>query len=194
MRLLYQPDGKAMPAPISTRDAILDAAQQIAANKGAGHVTLDAVAKESGLSKGGVLYHFPNKDSLINSMLQRLIQQNRAVQALHEAELSSQAHNTTRALMRTQLTFCKDLPTEVALAVLTASAEKPELLIPLREYMDELFQRIKAEGGDTDLKLLLWAAADGLLFQNMLDISPLEKSERARLNQRLLSLAEELLS
>ena len=183
-----------MLKPPSTRDTILDAAQQIAANKGAGHVTLDAVAKESGLSKGGVLYHFPNKDSLINSMLQRLIQQNRAVQAVHEAELDTQPHNTTRALMRTQLTFCKDLPTEVALAVLTASAEKPELLTPLRDYMAELFQRVQAEGGDTDLKLLLGAAADGLLFQDMLDISPLEKSQRARLNQRLLSLAEELLS
>ena len=113
-----------MSNPTSTRDAILDAAQHIAAHKGAGHVTLDAVAKESGLSKGGVLYHFPNKDSLINSMLQRLIQQNRAVQAAHEAELSTQPHHTTRALMRTQLTFCKGLPTEVALAVLTASAEK----------------------------------------------------------------------
>ncbi len=183
-----------MLKPPSTRDTILDAAQQIAANKGAGHVTLDAVAKESGLSKGGVLYHFPNKDSLINSMLQRLIQQNRAVQAVHETELDTQPHNTTRALMRTQLIFCKDLPTEVALAVLTASAEKPELLTPLRDYMAELFQRVQAEGGDTDLKLLLWAAADGLLFQDMLDISPLEKSQRARLNQRLLSLAEELLS
>ena len=88
-----------MLKPPSTRDTILDAAQQIAANKGAGHVTLDAVAKESGLSKGGVLYHFPNKDSLINSMLQRLIQQNRAVQAVHEAELDTQPHNTTRALL-----------------------------------------------------------------------------------------------
>ena len=40
---------------------------------GAGHLTLDAVAKCAGLSKGGLLYHFPSKDLLLEAMLTRFL-------------------------------------------------------------------------------------------------------------------------
>ena len=70
-----------MSAP-STRDTILDAAQRIAAERGAGRITLDEVARESGLSKGGLLYHFASKEALLQAMLERLIARTSAVRAI----------------------------------------------------------------------------------------------------------------
>lgn len=177
----------------TARDSILDAAQQVAAELGAGHVTLDAVAKTAGLSKGGVLYHFPNKDSLVNGMLERLIEQNRTLMQHHAVLDEVQPYPATHSLMLTQRTFHQTLSAPAAMAILAASAEKPELLDPLRAYLQELRQAMQAEPGDLDLKLLLWAAADGLLFQQLLDISPLPPSERPRLENRLVELARELL-
>ena len=38
---------------------------------GAVHLTLDAVAERAGVSKGGLLYHFPSKESLLQAMVDR---------------------------------------------------------------------------------------------------------------------------
>ncbi len=43
------------------RSALLDAAERVVLRDGAGQLTMDAVAAEAGVSKGGVLYAFPSK-------------------------------------------------------------------------------------------------------------------------------------
>jgi len=60
-------------AAINSRASILDAAQRAALREGSAHLTIDAVARESGLSKGGVLYHFPAKEALLEAMVERLV-------------------------------------------------------------------------------------------------------------------------
>ncbi len=47
------------------RPQIIDAALKSIAESGFQNVTLDDVAKAAGLSKGGLVYYFPTKDSLI---------------------------------------------------------------------------------------------------------------------------------
>lgn len=54
------------------RDAVLDAFEDLLINVGERAATLDAVAKRAGVSKGGLLYHFPNKEALITATLERL--------------------------------------------------------------------------------------------------------------------------
>lgn len=53
------------------RDAILDAAEEVVSESGAGQLTFDAVAARAGVSKGGVLYCFPSKPALIAAMTER---------------------------------------------------------------------------------------------------------------------------
>jgi len=65
----------ASSAPAGARDRILEAADQLVAAQGASNLTLDAVAQAAGLSKGGLLYHFPSKDALLMGMLDRHCEQ-----------------------------------------------------------------------------------------------------------------------
>ena len=60
-----------MPRP-SSRDVILDALQQLLIDHGLHAVTLDSVAAAAGVSKGGLLYHFPTKEALITGLARRL--------------------------------------------------------------------------------------------------------------------------
>ncbi|MGH8132733.1 MAG: TetR/AcrR family transcriptional regulator, partial [Steroidobacteraceae bacterium] len=53
------------------RERLLDAAERLVLEMGAAHLTLGAVAKFAGVSKGGLLYHFPSKDALLEAMLAR---------------------------------------------------------------------------------------------------------------------------
>jgi AcrR family transcriptional regulator len=50
----------------SSRTAILDAAFRLAGrDEGSVEITFDATAREAGVTKGGVLYHFPTRDELV---------------------------------------------------------------------------------------------------------------------------------
>ena len=55
----------------SRREQLLDAAVAVIRRDGAAALTLDAVAAEAGVSKGGVLYHFASKRALIDGLLER---------------------------------------------------------------------------------------------------------------------------
>ncbi|SDO86885.1 DNA-binding transcriptional regulator, AcrR family [Nakamurella panacisegetis] len=52
-----------------TRHRILRALRDMLARSGNGSVTLEAVAAEAGVSKGGLLYHFPSKSALYLGLL-----------------------------------------------------------------------------------------------------------------------------
>src|SRR5258707_15265358 len=54
----------------SVRERILAAAMAVAKESGAGRLSLDAIAKRAGVSKGGLLYHFPKKDALMRALVE----------------------------------------------------------------------------------------------------------------------------
>ncbi|MFI8632349.1 TetR/AcrR family transcriptional regulator [Microbacterium sp. NPDC077663] len=49
----------------SNRSSIVEAAIRVAEAQGITAVTIDSVAAEAGLTKGGLLYHFPNRSALL---------------------------------------------------------------------------------------------------------------------------------
>lgn len=53
------------------REKVLEAAEEIVIKQGATALTIDAVAKSMGISKGGVQYCFGNKEALIDAMFER---------------------------------------------------------------------------------------------------------------------------
>ena len=57
----------------TSRKRILDAATEIAIEQGPKVLTLDNVAKRCGMSKGGVMHHFKNKDALLAGMVESMI-------------------------------------------------------------------------------------------------------------------------
>jgi AcrR family transcriptional regulator len=55
-----------------TRERILAAVRTLLARGGPAAVTLDAAAAEAGVSKGGLLYHFPTKAALFTGVLAQM--------------------------------------------------------------------------------------------------------------------------
>src|SRR5690348_13483576 len=55
-----------------TRGRLLEAACTVAERSGVAALTLDAVAAEARVSKGGLLYHFPSKEALLSGMVDML--------------------------------------------------------------------------------------------------------------------------
>ncbi|MFJ6027189.1 TetR/AcrR family transcriptional regulator [Pseudarthrobacter sp. NPDC092424] len=52
------------------RPQILEAGLRVAARSQGAAITLDAVASEAGVTKPGLMYHFPNRDALMAALVQ----------------------------------------------------------------------------------------------------------------------------
>lgn len=55
--------------PAKVRADLIDATAAIIAEQGLGRVTVEAVAKAAGVTKGGLFHHFPSKQALIDGVL-----------------------------------------------------------------------------------------------------------------------------
>lgn len=159
------------------RMELLDAAAAVIRRDGAQALTLDAVAAEAGVSKGGVLYHFGSKRALIEGMLDRW---------LDEREARLEGSDFAAAYVRS----C-DLGGSPAseFGILAALIEDPEVLEAARERHAQWMGRILGGGLDRADAWLVRLAADGLWYSDLLDIAPPQGDDRRRLIARLMALA-----
>jgi AcrR family transcriptional regulator len=176
----------------SARERLLDAAERLVVEAGASHVTLDAVAKFAGLSKGGLLYHFPTKEALLESMLQRHISEVDArVAAAHSGARCARAGSAQglRERVRALLELSPQRRAAGA-ALIAASADNPALLASFRDRYRQLVNELSKAPGGFERAALVLLAVDGLLLGELLHLSPYTPAERARLIKALLRNAE----
>lgn len=57
--------------PTITCEGLIELAEEIVRGEGAAGLTIDALAKRAGISKGGVQYSFSSKDDLIRALIER---------------------------------------------------------------------------------------------------------------------------
>jgi AcrR family transcriptional regulator len=168
---------------------ILEAAERVVAKRGPANLTLDAVAAEAGLSKGGLLYNFPSKQSLIEGMLQAFCDRHRA----YLTQRRDQDGGSPNAAVRGLLAAKREIPLDrsARLAVLAGVAENPDLLAPLRVELAETLRELEQDSPDPSLAILVWLASDGLMFWELLGISPLDDAGREQVWSYMRSLVDD---
>jgi AcrR family transcriptional regulator len=172
----------------STRDAILRATGRVVAEEGVSGLTLDAVAREAGVSKGGLLYHFPSKDALIRGMIRRLIEGFTGV--IEREEGGPGGGRWVRAYARASFVEDRQL-LDVSAGLLAAVANDPSLLDPLRSSYEGWQRRAERDGIDPAVATLVRLAADGLFFAEVFGFAPPEGRLRERVLETLLRLTKE---
>ena len=157
-----------------TRGRILDAALRIISREGAAHLTLESVAAEAALSKGGLLYHYTSKQALIQGLLVRKLAEFDAMRQMAWENLHEGPNRALLAELMAALDLKRFEP-GVGQAILAASAESPSLLDPVRLHRQQRLSRIRSDANDADCAELLMLAADGLFFAVVLGIGPTER-------------------
>ncbi|MCK9376713.1 MAG: TetR/AcrR family transcriptional regulator [Syntrophobacterales bacterium] len=172
-----------------TRDFILDAAELLVLDVGAGHMTLDAVAERAGVSKGGLLYHFHSKEALLEAMVSRLLQRFAARQAETTLNLPEGPKRGLRAYLMASLTDA-EATQRLSASLLAAGANNPKLLEPVREYFREWFARLGTFGLEFERAAVISLAVDGLWLLELLQLSPLDQRQRAGVSRELFRLVD----
>lgn len=195
--ILYRPDGKdltrkaGLTVRTSCRDALIDAAESIVVEEGAARLTLDAVAERANVSKGGLLYHFPNKDALLEAMLARLIEQ---IHVRRSTAFETTPEGPARELVA-EVRAHLDSPGDcgrLGVALLAALANDPKLVSGFTELNSKVFDTLRSMPGSFERKLLVVLAAKGLFFMELLQVTPLTPEQRKRLVDELMTVAEEV--
>jgi AcrR family transcriptional regulator len=175
------------------RDSLLDAAEAVVIRQGIANLTLDAVAAEAGISKGGLLHHFPSKDRLVEAMVMRTAEHLRVHYREAYERTSEGPGRMTRALLSTGLADCNCWSEQCrrsSSAVFAALAQNPSLIEPMREVYSELHRRVADEGLSTGLGEAVAAALDGLWLYWVLGLVPVDQEMIVRVRKALEAMVE----
>jgi AcrR family transcriptional regulator len=181
------------PIPLRpARERLLDAAERVVAESGATHLTLDAVAKSAGVSKGGLLYHFPTKEALLEGMLARHFHD---VDAEVSKRLEKRGKKASRAdMLRERVGVLLEMHPErpaFGAAMVAAAADDPEHMAMCRAQYRALLDEFAKLPGGFERAAMVLLAVQGLLLGELLHLSPYTPEERSRLVKALLKAADQ---
>jgi AcrR family transcriptional regulator len=174
---------------IDTRQRILQAAARIINTTGVLALTLEAVAKEAKISKGGLLYHFPSKDALLEGMNDYLLQGFTDEVESAANEDPCEKGKWTRAY--TTITF-NQLASEFDLnvAFLAAVATNPGMLKSMAQQLKGLQTHFENDCIDPVVSTIIRLAVDGMYFNELYGMH-LEEDVREKVFNQLLRLTKE---
>lgn len=178
-----------MSKKTETKEQLLKAAARIINTEGVFSLTLEAVAKNAGVSKGGLLYHFPSKDALLKGMVDYLMQGFTDQMKSAVNKDMCEKGKWTRAY--TTLTFNQsDDDLDMNTAFLAAIATNPKLLKSMSKSLQELHLHIENDTIDPIVATVIRLAADGMYFNQLYGMH-LQEDTRNNVLQYLISLTEE---
>ncbi|NKZ07782.1 TetR/AcrR family transcriptional regulator [Actinomadura latina] len=174
------------------RQALLDAAEAVLSEQGTQALTLSAVADRAGVSKGGLLYHFPTKEALVRAMVARVIEE---FDDLIASYIDSYGDGAPGAYTRAYVDATFEILTGEARAyrrwsAITAAAADPEQAEPLNEAMRRWHGRAPAEDPDPGTAMVVRLAAEGLWEVVSHDPGLYDAGQLEALKRRLLDLLE----
>lgn len=148
-------------------DQLLDAAETVVLRDGIGKLTLDAVADAAGVSKGGLMYHFPSKDKLVEALVIRIV----GMWRRDHLEAIEAAPPGPGRVPRGFLSMClnkpddwKDTIKRTSMVLLAALVSNPQLVQPLRDVYVEIHAKIQQDGLAPGYGEAVLAALDGMWF------------------------------
>jgi AcrR family transcriptional regulator len=165
------------------RERILEAAERVVGDVGAARMTLEGVAQAAGVSKGGLLYHFPTKEALLGALAKRYVE--------GMVDCVEQAKGTTGGQdLRACIVGILDPQQRAKVrgmgAALFAAAANDLTLLEVH-----FMRQLEDSNVDFARAAIVTLAIDGLIMRESLRISSFTDEQRERVVQQLLQIADE---
>ncbi|MEA9985856.1 MULTISPECIES: TetR/AcrR family transcriptional regulator [Subtercola] len=168
-----------MPSAPSARDRVLDAFENILITQGERTATLDAVAAEAGVSKGGLLYHFGSKDALVEGLIDRL----GALVVDDLTNIRTAPAGVVDYFLRSSVNTESPLDRAIIAATRLAQGSQPKAQEALKSMQRAWFDVVNEAVGDEAVARTIMLVSDGLYYNSALLPTALsETSNRALAN------------
>ncbi|MHB8491090.1 MAG: TetR/AcrR family transcriptional regulator [Solirubrobacteraceae bacterium] len=157
------------------------AAREVVAEHGAGGLSLDRVAAQAGLSKGGLMHHVRRKHDLLRALVEGFAW-------AFDADFQARGADASAYVAATFDAPPSDPERSAISGFLAVVAEDPAALDPLRERYAEWQTVLTDRCGDPAAATVARLACDGLWLAELLDLAPPERALRADVQLRLESM------
>lgn len=174
--------------PVRARQAALEAARRIVRQQGASHLTYEELARESGITRGGITYHFPTKEDLLRALLEADLKAWDAAsvgQAPARVDGSPEIEGHVRCSLGAHASGVGDL----VAGLLSAASSDPVLLGVVREREERRFSGWVWDEADL-VRYLALLAAEGAFWRSFFQLPPFDGA----VDERLRALIESLLT
>lgn len=172
----------------TSRERILDAYAEALAVDGERHATLEAVAARAGVSKGGLLYHFPSKDQLAEALCDRLV----ALAAEDIDEMRNAADGPARHYIRTSHYGDTQLDRTLVAVARLQQAGDPRARAVIEMISEQWLSVLHDALGDRDVARTIKLIGDGLYHNALLSAHSGERT-RTELDEGLLAVIDRLI-
>jgi AcrR family transcriptional regulator len=174
-----------------TKERVLAFARKIILEKGVNHFTLEEVAKQAGISKGGLLYHFPTKEELIKAMLHQYMQD--LDSGIGISSEDDDKHVVVKAILagilRTGQDTCEYEKNSAGM--LAAVVMNKDLMAPIREHHQKWMNQTMS-CDDPELAYILFFALAGIRFSTMLGLNELTDEMHQNVLARMVKYAHQV--
>jgi AcrR family transcriptional regulator len=176
--------------PVALKDRMLDAAEAVVVRQGIANLTLEAVAAEARMSKGGLLHHFPTKDKLVEGLVTRCAEQWRAGTMETFAETPEGPGRMARALLShlDDTQAWTEQCQQSSSAAFAALAQNPRLIEPMRTVYAEIRKLLAEDGLPPGVGETVLVAMDGLWLNRVLGLAPLDQQRMQSIRRALHTL------
>lgn len=171
------------------RKLILQTTKELMLKTNLQTLTLDAVAKEAGISKGGLLYHFPSKEALLGGVAEYIFEEFMLAFEEQAKQDPVDKGRWSRALIHASQ---RDLEQNAALnvGIVAGSMLNPNLFSSssIAKSYQFIQQKMEQDGLPPETATIIRLAIDGLYYAELYDTGPLKPSLKEKVFQQLLSM------
>ena len=175
----------------TTREHILDAVERLINNRGTRKLTIEAVAVEAGMSKGGVLYNFRSKQELLRGVVLRFVTQVREATFILRDRLDREGQPCP--LLRASFSIYKNYREKEAVkSIFALAVQEPDLMAEFQEMCSEFGKVIVDEVKDTVWGQMFELVVDGLYYRLAVGLESRSHAEIDEVIDRVLDFSSQI--
>lgn len=170
-------------------EEVLDAAERVILRDGATGLSIDAVAKEAGISKSRVVYDYKSKCGILGAMVERTIRAEKAVveQSLDSFRDSPNPELFARIAAAAQKNRNED-EQAVVLAICAASSNEEAFQKLMREWVGSDLAAVTAGSNRPEASLMAFLALHGFLTIEHFNLCRWSDEERMEILQGIRTI------
>lgn len=174
--------------PEKVRARLMKATAQIILKKGVQGLTLDEAAHKGGVSKGGLLHHFPNKQALLNGIFDDVLEKLKKQIHAHMQTDPNPHARFTRAYLAMNHTFEKNSQGQLFMILTLAMMTNVALRKRWLTWFEEQLSQSTPEEKST-MSWIIRFASDGLWLSDLTQTPKLDEKQRMEILQRLIEMS-----
>ncbi|HWL55918.1 MAG TPA: TetR family transcriptional regulator [Paracoccus sp. (in: a-proteobacteria)] len=172
------------------RDELMQAVEAVARRDGIGGLSIDAVAKEAGVSKSSVVYDCESKAGLLAAFTRHQLCQHRAKFDAAHARQQGKPNAWLRAVIEEFRTAPTDEDIAMALLISVGMGANAECRDIMREQLRRDADNIAAEADEPDRMLRTLLTLHGIAFLEFFDLHRFDDVTRNKILDDLMAIVD----